>query len=165
MKSLTQHINEKLVLSKDAKIRTQYYKPTTKEELEELIKQLIEERGIEADLNDIDTSAINNMARLFKDSKFNGDISNWNVSNVTNMSQMFAWAKFNGDISGWDVSNVKNMEFMFSASKFNGDYLDGTLAMLRQCCECFLHHLLITTFLIGKYQKNVIQKTYFIWDK
>ena len=45
MKSLSQHINEKLVLNNNNKIRKYNYHPKTKEELKELIKQLIEERG------------------------------------------------------------------------------------------------------------------------
>jgi surface protein len=129
MKSLTKHINEKLVLNNNTKIRTHYYKPTSKDELKELVKKLIEERGNDADLNDIDTSNITNMSQLFQNSKFNGDISNWNVSNVEDMSFMFSAAsKFNGDISKWDVSKVKDMYCMFSASFFNGDISEWKIA-------------------------------------
>lgn len=41
------------------------YYPGTKAELRSLIMDLIEERGLEADLNDIDTSMITDMSRLF----------------------------------------------------------------------------------------------------
>ena len=57
-------------------------RPTNKKELKELIDQLIDERGPNCDLNDIDVSRVEDMSRLFCDSKFNGDISKWDVSNV-----------------------------------------------------------------------------------
>ena len=100
------------------------YFPKTKEELQNLVDELIEERGNEADLNDIYTGYITNMSGLFKHrSDFNGDISGWDVSNVKNMSKMFYYCKsFNQDISGWDVSNVEDMSYMFwECEKFNQD--------------------------------------------
>jgi hypothetical protein len=126
MKSLTQHINEKLVLKSNSKIRKQEYNyhPKTRDELMELVEQLIKERGDDADLNDINTSDITDMSKLFFKSEFNGDISGWDVSNVEEMRAMFKKSKFtgeNGDISNWDVSNVKDMESMFEDSKFNTD--------------------------------------------
>ena len=87
MKNLKDTIVERLHINKD--IKSYNYHPKTKDELKELIDQLIEERGDDADLNDIDTSEITDMSRLFFDSKFNGDISNWNVSNVETMNSMF----------------------------------------------------------------------------
>ena len=50
MKNLTTYINEALKLGKS---RYKYY-PKTKEELQDLLKQLIEERGNKEDLKDID---------------------------------------------------------------------------------------------------------------
>ena len=97
------------------------YHPKTKEELKDLIKKLIEERGNKADLNDVDVSQIKDMSELFYKSQFNGDISNWNVSKVENMSIMFFDSKFNGDISNWNVSSVEDMGGMFEGSKFNGN--------------------------------------------
>ena len=97
------------------------YHPKTTKELKDLIEKLIEERGIGADLNDVDVSQIKDMRKLFYGSKFSGDISNWDVSNVENMGGMFEGSKFNGDISKWDVSGVKNMRSMFYNSQFNGD--------------------------------------------
>ena len=82
------------------------YHPKTKDELKDLIEELIEERGNKADLNDIDVSQIEDMSDMFYNSKFNGDISKWNVSKVKNMSDMFLNSQFNGDISNWDVSKV-----------------------------------------------------------
>ena len=124
MKSLTQHITEKLVLNSNSKIRKQQeynYHPKTKEELQKIIKQLVAERGNEADLNDIDTSEITDMSRLFTYSDFNGDISKWDVSNVTDMYHMFKHCRyFNKPLNDWDVSKVKELSGMFDlATEFN----------------------------------------------
>ena len=116
MKKIVNFINEKLVINKNTKINKYHYHPKDKDELKELVLKLIKERGNEADLNDIDTSEITDMSRLFFSSNFNGDISEWDVSNVDTMGWMFRNSKFtgeNGDISKWDVSNVVNMKFIF----------------------------------------------------
>ena len=89
MKNLNTYINEALKLGK----KRYKYQPETKEELQDLLKQLIEERGNEGDFNDIDTSKITDMTELF--------------DSIDSMKE------FNGNISGWDVSNVTNMEYMF----------------------------------------------------
>ena len=110
MKSLKNYIQEKLTIKK---IKHNYF-PETKEELKEIIKNRIKEKGNEVDLNDIDVSNIIDMSSLFEEIDFNGNISKWDVSNVTNMERMFYGCKsFNQDISNWDVSNVINMNSMF----------------------------------------------------
>ena len=125
MKRITNYITEKLQIGSNTKLGDKYsYRPKTKDELKKLVKQLIKERGNEADLNDIDVSKITDMSYLFYDSDFNGDISNWDVSNVTNMCGMFDRAEFNGNISVWDVSNVTDMRYMFYKAKFNRDIFD-----------------------------------------
>ena len=126
MKDLKQYINEGFKLSKDYKKPFNYY-PKTIGELDALVQKLIKERGNEANLNDIDTSQIDNMQFLFTGLKFDGDISGWDVSNVKDMNAMFYRSTYtgkNGGISKWDVSNVVYMQFMFQYSKFtdkNGD--------------------------------------------
>ena len=123
MKNLKDIIVERLHINKD--IGNHYnYHPTTNDELKELVDKLIKERGDDADLNDIDTSKITNMSKLFYVSSFNGDISNWDVSNVKNMDFMFNYSKFNVDISKWDVSNVDDMRSMFKSYEFTGENLD-----------------------------------------
>lgn len=114
MKSITNYINEKMVYTKANKPVYNYH-PKTKRELQDLIEQLIKERGNKGDFNDIDTSQIKNMSYLFFDmDNFNGDISNWDVSNVESMSQMFRGChSFNQDISKWDVSNVTDKSWIF----------------------------------------------------
>ena len=90
--------------------------PNTNKELEQIVEDRIEKEGNECDLNDIDTSLIEDMSWIFAESKFNGDISKWNTSKVKNMECMFHGSVFNGDISRWDVSNVENMYRMFFCS-------------------------------------------------
>ena len=114
MKNLKDIILEKLIINKNTKVQQHYnYHPENSNELANLINKLIEERGNNANLNDIDTSEITDMIGVFCDSEFNGDISNWDVSNVEDMFRLFYKSKFNGDISKWDVSNVKTMFKMF----------------------------------------------------
>ena len=92
MKNLKDIIVERLHINKDTGNHPNHYynyHPKSNAELKELVNKLIEERGNEADLNDIDTSKITDMSYIFSYSSFNGDISNWNVSNVVDMSYMF----------------------------------------------------------------------------
>lgn len=121
MKTLNHYIAEKLVINRNSKVIKHKYQPKTSEELKELIYKLIDERGEDADLNDIDVSKITDMSKMFYESKFTGDISGWDVSNVTNMRWMFSFSIFNGDISDWDVSKVENFRYTFYNSEFNGD--------------------------------------------
>ena len=96
--------------------------PRTKKELKEIINERISKESKQCNLNDIDTSLIEDMSELFLYSSFTGDISKWNVSNVTDTHEMFAYSKFNNDISEWDVSNVKDMTGMFYCTPaFNCD--------------------------------------------
>ena len=124
MKSLAEYIQEKLVIRKNKTPDYKYF-PKTKLELEGIIRKRIKEEGNNVDLNDIDTSKITDMSKLFPgfSSDFNGDISEWDVSKVENMSFMFLGCQsFNQDISNWDVSNVTNMRSMFYSCKdFNQD--------------------------------------------
>lgn len=94
------------------------YFPADKKELKKLITKRIKHGGYEVNLNDIDTSKINDMSYLFNDisnnANINVDVSLWDVSKVTNMSHMFAFcSNFNCDLSRWNVSNVTNMTDMF----------------------------------------------------
>ena len=122
MKTLIYYINEALKIGKNlSKFSTYSCQPKTKEELEQIIKDRISKEGTNCDLNDIDTSLIEDMSYLFWQSEFNGDISKWNVSKVENMNGTFYKSKFNGDISNWDVSKVKDMSYAFALSSFNRD--------------------------------------------
>ena len=120
-------IVERLHINKDTGNHRNHhynYHPKTRIELKQIVDTLIDKRGNEANLNDIDTSEITDMTALFYYSSFNGDISNWDVRNVENMNHMFDTSKFtgkNGDISNWDVSKVKSMVYMFYGSSFTGE--------------------------------------------
>jgi surface protein len=119
MKALNTYINEKLILNKDTFKKHYNYFPKTKEELKDIIKQLIKERKNKKviDLNDIDTSKITEMRGLFYNLPITEiDISGWDVSNVTDMSTMFfECEKLESirDLNNWDVSKVKYMTYMF----------------------------------------------------
>ena len=140
MKSIIDIIQEKLKINSKSKVNTTKYHPTTRNELKDLIDKLIQERGNNADLNDIDVSNITDMRGLFSKYdfysnasseieinelyKFNGDISEWDVSNVISMREMFRQSEYtgeNGDISNWNVEKVEDMWQMFYRSKYNGD--------------------------------------------
>ena len=143
-------ITEKLVLNKSTSKENEYkYHPKDWDELRGLLKKLLDERGEDADLNDIDVSNVNTFRQLFIGlAPHNIDLSEWDTSNVTNMNGMFEdctnfksanianwdtskvedmrWvftgSKFNEEIAGWDVSNVENMRSMFyGCKKFNSD--------------------------------------------
>ena len=121
MKSLVHYIQEKLIIKKN---KYKYF-PQTKKELQDIILQRIKAEGNEVDLNDIDTSNIIDMSKLFFYSDFNGNISQWDVSNVKNMMNMFFNCKyFNGDISNWDVSSVTNSLGMFLGCKIYNKDID-----------------------------------------
>ena len=159
MKNIKQYINEALRIKSGTNITTgpkyQYF-PKNRKELDKLLDDLITERGDEADLNDIDTSKITDMSRLFADRwnmdaledyeyddddynfrEFNGDISKWDVSNVKNMYAMFFSSDFDGEISKWNVSKVKDMSAMFYLSEFDGDLSKWNVSKVTTMSEMF----------------------------
>ena len=99
-------------------------RPTSKAELQSIIKQELERQGPDADLNHIDVSEITDMSFLFYSlCVHNIKIDQWDVSNVTTMEGTFhSLPNFNCDLSSWDVSNVINMNGMFRfCENFNSD--------------------------------------------
>ena len=123
MKTLKQHINESLKIGKNLSDWTSYScQPKTKKELKEIIKERISEQGNKCDLNDIDTSLIDDMSFLFCESSFNGDISEWDTSSVEDMSYMFTDSKFNKDISNWKINKDCNTCDMFTKCPIKEEY-------------------------------------------
>ena len=76
---------------------------------------------INADVSNLDTRNITDMASLFDGStklKTVGDLSHWDTSNVRDMSRMFGGYKgVIGDLSHWNTSNVRDMSGMFGDCK------------------------------------------------
>lgn len=130
MIGLNIYVTEKLKLNKDSGLKYSYA-PSNKQELEKILRDLFDERGCDADLNDVDVSNIEDMSDLFKtiDRWYgknyirNIDISEWDVSNVKTFDNTFTGCgRFNCDLSGWDVSSCTNFESMFeSCQLFNSD--------------------------------------------
>jgi len=132
MKNLNNYIIEKLHINKDSNSKKPeyHYHPEKLSELMELLIKLVNERGSDADLNDVDVSRITDMSNLFQRVNYFSkykikfiDISKWDVSNVKDMDNMFTDCDlFSCDLSDWDVSNVEDFESMFErCSKFTSD--------------------------------------------
>ena len=93
MKSLTQHIDEKLLINKNFKDSNIIVKSLNE------LKSIIKDRSI-----DPNTKAFNK----------NIDLSDIDVSELDDLSEAFIWWNFETiDISGWDTSSVNNMRQMF----------------------------------------------------
>ena len=127
--------------------------PETKKELEQIVEDRINKEGLNCDLNDIDTSLIDNMSYLFYGIKFNGNISRWNVSNVINMEFMFGYTNFNGDISNWDVSKVKYMSHMFERSNFDQDISNWNMKK-----DCITRYMFAGCPIKEEYKPKLLQK-------
>ena len=113
MKTIQQHISERLQLNKDRVHQYEYF-PKTKEELRDIIENITNEHKNDEiiDLNMIDTSKIEDMEKLFYRSKYNYNINEWDVSHVKNMSYMFSGSSFNNDISRMEC---------FKCNKYDGN--------------------------------------------
>ncbi len=137
-------INVETGLVKLAGQSANYYRPTTKKALQDIItaeKGAGRQNTNSPNLNMIDTSAITDMSELFNDdSTFNGDITQWNTSNVMDMETMFFQASsFNQDIGSWDVSKVTNMSRMFLRAKvFNQDIGDWDVSKVTSIDRMFV---------------------------
>ena len=126
MKSLTNYINEKLIVNKNYNQYT--CAPKSFDELRKIIEDRYKKLGPGTendpiDFNDIDVSNLdsfcNNKGKgIFEKTKFKYiDISDWDVSNIKSMYSMFYLCdelESVGDLSNWDVSNVMLMHTMFS---------------------------------------------------
>ena len=121
MRNLNQYVIERLKINKDIGPIKYNYQPKDYNELRSLLEQLLEERGPNADLNDIDVSQVttfynkdNDIGLFEKLDPHNIKIDKWDVSNVKSMGFMFYECKnFNCNLSKWNVRNVKNMRSMF----------------------------------------------------
>lgn len=89
-------------LLNESKVEYKYF-PKDKDELRSLVLKLVFERGVEADLNDIDVSNVTDMSNVLKGQSFifNGDISKWDVSKAKHMDNMFKNSPLEGNEPGW----------------------------------------------------------------
>lgn len=123
MKRINNYIIEKLKINKNTK-QEYHYHPKDYDELKDLLRKLLNERGKDADLNDIDITAVPNVWELFRDlDPHNIDISDWDVSNIKAFTRMFIDCKnFNCDLSKWNLKNATHLNQMFwDCEKFNCD--------------------------------------------
>ena len=153
MKSLTNYINEKLIVNKNYKPYT--YAPKSFDELRKIIEDRYDKLGPGTkdnpiDFNDIDVSNLqyfynNEDKGIFEYTKFKYiDISEWDVSNIKSMRGMFFMCKelkSVGDISYWDVSNVTNMAYMFTGcANLNQDISRWSVSLVTNMsymfCNC-----------------------------
>ena len=141
MKSLTNYINEKLIVNKNYKPYT--YAPKSFDELRKIIEDRYDKLGPGTkhdpiDFNDIDVSNIDSFYNknagefgrgIFQKTKFKYiDISDWDVSNIKSMRNMFFMCtelKSVGDISKWNVSKVTDMNSMFHGCKYFNKDISG----------------------------------------
>ncbi|MBZ7977772.1 BspA family leucine-rich repeat surface protein [Campylobacter sp. RM12654] len=109
------------------------YKPTTKEELQELV------RDESIHLGDIDTSLITDMSELFywSDRKDFSGINEWDTSNVTDMSGMFNDCRNFNQALTFDTSNVTNMNNMFSGCENFNQSLDFNTLKVKDMSSMF----------------------------
>ena len=170
MNNLSKYIIEKLHINKDMKLNNYKYYPENFWELRKLLEKLLQERGPDADLNNIDTSKVtefcdgtgNNSTGLFENlDPRNIDISEWNTSKVTTMEFAFIRCKrFNCDLSSWDLSSVKNMNSMFNGcEKFEGKGLKNwktgkVRLMYYMFKECFIFNEDISSWDVSSLQDS-----------
>ena len=105
MKSLTNYINEKLIVNKNYKPYT--YAPKSFDELRKIIEDRYDKLGPGTEQNPIDFNDI--------------DVSNIDsFYNCNENKGIFSRTDFKYiDISYWDVSNIKYMSYMFHDSGMN----------------------------------------------
>ena len=77
MKNLKDIILERLRINKDIDSNYYNYHPKTRDVLIKIVDRLIKKRGNNADLNDIDTSEITDMSRLFYKSPLEKNTPKW----------------------------------------------------------------------------------------
>lgn len=130
MKSLTNYLNEKLLVTKNYMKREYKYHPNTAEELREIILDRYKKEGSGTknnpiDFNDIDVKHLDTLCYpngitplgVFENTEFEYiDLLDWDVSNVKDMRVVFMGCKKlkKIELSYWDVSNVENMNSTFA---------------------------------------------------
>lgn len=115
MRSINSYITEKLIIKKK---KPSVIKVETKEELQRIIKQEMNNQGYDLNLTHIDVSAITDLSELLypsnSDPEFEKirsiDITGWDVSNVKSCDSMFLELRNVKEIYGFGNLNFKNCE-------------------------------------------------------
>ena len=140
MKNLKDIVSEKLIINKNIKINTYNYFPRNKRDLVYIVNDKyndLKNKNEVLDLNDIDTSKINDLSYLFEEIKpIKVDMNNWDVSNVKDIHGLFWNNEITEEIhiENWDVSKVESVYGAFyyctNVKKLDLDKWD-----LRSCKE------------------------------
>lgn len=124
MKSLSQHIEEKLLINKNFEEASKIT-PNSFNELRSIIKHRSSENPKSIDLSDIDVSHVKEFVDLSGFSIFGGctanmleyiDVTGWDVSHITNFFELFAWFTHLKEIRGiedWKISPTAITKRMF----------------------------------------------------
>ena len=174
MRNLNTFILERLRINKDISPIKYNYQPKDFNELKSLLKQLLEKRGKDADLNDIDVSKITsfydniNKRGLFeKLDPHNINISQWDVSNVENMNSMFDGCKnFTGQgLKKWNVSNVEDMGFMFDGcTNFEGNGLENWKLIKCENMHCMFYKCINFNHNLGSWNVSNIEDMFSMFE-
>lgn len=165
MKSLPQHISEKLVVFHpqiDEKLvvnkdyNSYLYHPKIPSELRWIIENRYKKFGHgtkkePVDFNDIDVSGITTFfdesrdIGIFEDTRFEYiDVSDWNVSKCTDFRKMFFRCLrlvSVGDLSDWNMSSAKKLSYMFGyCNKLEqiGDLSNWNIKDIEWCNAMFI---------------------------
>jgi surface protein len=149
MKTLQQHISEKLVLTNNSKIRKtiELIEVKTNKELRNIVRERYLKNQKELNLTDLDVSEIHNFECIFYElSKIEIiDISGWNTSKARNFINCFAECTNLKEIIGiedLDTSNVVEFTNMFcvcesleklDVSKWNTQNVDSITGFVKHC--------------------------------
>ena len=134
MKNLNQFIIERLKLNNNSKADIYNFFPKSAIELNNLVEKLLNERGPDADLNDINVSNVPDFNYSPEDKikydleldfgifsnldPHNIKIDKWDVRHITDMSNMF-FNCYNLDcnLNNWKTTNLENISYMFYECK------------------------------------------------
>ena len=167
MKNISTYISERLNIS--SAISKHTYHPADSKQLRYLVNDIVEKHGKDADLNDIDTSSVEDLDAMFlfiSNKIENIDISDWDTSNVKSMKGTFDGCKsFNCDLSKWNVSNVEDMQSMFNKCvMINSDLSQWNVGKVSSCYSMFGNCMSFDSNLSDWDVSNVIDMKYMFFN-
>ena len=162
MKTLSQHIEERLIINKNFK-QKEYFRPSTAQELyhyiDSCVDDLIDSDNDVLDMSNVDVSSMRSTSsddnplyqifmqpcRKIHKKNITIDVSDWDVTKYARIDCIFFGCSCIEKIEGletWDVSNAIDLSGMFSqcinlksvnVSKWNLKKVKSTLAMFFKC--------------------------------